>query len=60
MRDFKFSKLDPNEVNEKLKEVSEKPNRAALVDSALGFILRKADADEYWYVYAPENNTFFF
>ena len=56
---FKLSKLDPNEINEKLKEVFEKLNCAAKVNLALGFILRNVDTDEYRYFYAHENNTFF-
>ena len=56
---FKLSKLDPNEINEKKKEVFEKLNCAAKVNLALGFILRNVDIDEYRYFYAHENNTFF-
>ena len=56
---FKLSKLDPNEINEKLKEVFEKLNCAAKVNLALGFILRNVDTDEYRYFYAHEKNTFF-
>ena len=56
---FNLSKLDPNEINEKLKEVFEKLNCAAKVNLALGFILRNVDTDEYRYFYAHENNTFF-
>ena len=56
---FKLSNLDPNEINEKLKEVFEKLNCAAKVNLALGFILRNLDTDEYRYFYAHENNTFF-
>ena len=56
---FKLSKLDPNEINDKLKEVFEKENCAAKVNLALGFILRNVDTDEYRYFYAHENNTFF-
>ena len=56
---FKLSKLDPHEINKKLKEVFEKINCAAKVNLALGFILRNVDTDEYLYLYAHENNTFF-
>ena len=56
---FKLSKLDPNEINEKLKEVFEKLNFGAKVNLALGFILRNVDTNEYRYFYAHENNTFF-
>ena len=56
---FKLSKLDHNEVNEKLKSVFEKLFCAAKVNLAFGFILRKMDSDEYRYFYAHENNTFF-
>ena len=56
---FKFSKLDPNEINEKLKEVFEKLSCAAKVTMALGFILRNVNTDKYRYFYAHENNTFF-
>ena len=56
---FKLSKLDPNEINEKLKEVLEKLNCAVKVNLALGFILRKVDTDEHRYFCAHENNTFF-
>ena len=38
---FKLSKLDPDEINKKLKEVFEKLNCAAKINLALGFILRK-------------------
>ena len=44
---FKLSKLDPNEINDKLKEVLEKLNCAAKVNLAFGFILRNVDTDEY-------------
>ena len=54
---FKLSKLDPNEINEKLKKVFDNLNCAAKVNLALGFILRNVDTDEYRYFY--ENNTFF-
>ena len=56
---FKLSRLDPNQINEKLKEVFEKLNCAAKVNMALGFILSNVDTDEYRYFYAHENNTFF-
>ena len=56
---FKLSKLDPHEINKKLKEVFEKLNCAAKVNLALGLILRNVDTDEYRYFYAHENNTFF-
>ena len=56
---FKLSKLDPNEINEKLKEAFAKLNCAAEVNLALGFILRNVGTDEYRYFYAHENNTFF-
>ena len=56
---FKLSNLDPNEINEKLKEIFEKLNCAAKVNLALGFILRNVDTDEYRYFYAHENNIFF-
>ena len=56
---FKLSKLDPHEINKKLKEVFEKLNCAAKVNLALGFISRNVDTDEYRYFYAHENNTFF-
>ena len=59
MFNFKLSKLDPNEINEKLKEVFEKLICAAKVNLALGFILRNVDTDEYRCFYAHENNTFF-
>ena len=49
--------LDPNEINEKLKEVFETLNCAAKVNLALGFILRNVDTDKYRYFYAHENNT---
>ena len=56
---FKLAKLDPIEINEKLKEVFEKFNCAAKINLSLGFIFRNVDADEYRYFYAHENNTFF-
>ena len=56
---FKLSKLDPSENNEKLKEVFEKLNCAAKINLSLRFILRNADTDEYRYLYAHEKNTFF-
>ena len=56
---FKLSRLDPSEINEKLKEVFEKFNCAAKINLSLGFILRNVDTDEYRYFYAHENNTFF-
>ena len=56
---FKLSKLDPSEINEKLKQVFEKLICAAKVNLYLGFILRNVDTDEYRYFYAHENNTFF-
>ena len=36
---FKLSRLDPSEINEKLKEVFEKLNCAAKINLSLGFIL---------------------
>ena len=54
---FKLSKLDPNEINEKLKEIFAKLNCADKVNLALGFILRNVDTDEYRYLFAHENNT---
>ena len=59
MFNFKLSKLDPHEINNKLKEVFEKLNCAAKVNLALRFILRNLDTDEYRYFYAHEKNTFF-
>ena len=59
MFNFKLSKLDPNEIKEKLKEVFEKLNCAAKLNLALGFILRNVDTDEYRYFYAHENKVFF-
>ena len=56
---FKLSRLDPNEINEKLKEVFEELNCAAKINLTLGFILRNVDTDENRYFYAHENNTFF-
>ena len=56
---IKLYKLDPNEINEKLREFLEKLNCAVKVNIALGFILRNVDTDEYRYFYAHENNTFF-
>ena len=56
---FKLSKLDPSEINEKLKEVFEKFNCAAKINLSLEFILRNVDTDEYRYFYAHEKNTFF-
>ena len=56
---FRLSKLDPSEINEKLKEVFEKLNCAAKISLSLGFILRNVDTDQYRYFYAHENNTFF-
>ena len=56
---FKLSKLNPHEINKKLKEVFEKLNCAAKVNLALRFILRNVDTDEYRYFYPHENNTFF-
>ena len=56
---FKLSKLNPSEINEKLKEVFEKLNCAAKTNFSLGFILRNVDTDEYRYFYGHENNTFF-
>ena len=56
---FKLSKLDPSEINEKLEEVFKKLNCAAKINLSLGFILRNVDTDEYRYFYAHENNTFF-
>ena len=56
---FKLTKLDPHEINEKLNEVFEKLNCAATVNLALGFILRDVNTDEYRYFYAHYNNTFF-
>ena len=44
---FKLCKLDPNEINEILKETFEKLNCAAKLNMALGFILRNLDTDEY-------------
>ena len=55
---FNLSKLDPHEINKKLKEVFEKLNCAAKVNLALGFILRNVDTEEYRYFHAHENNTF--
>ena len=55
---FKLCKLEPNEINEKIKEVFEKLKCAAKINIALGFILRNVDTDEYRYFYAHENNTF--
>ena len=49
---FKLYKLDPNEINDKLKEVFKKLNCAAKVNLALGFILRNVDTDKYRYFYA--------
>ena len=46
---FKLSKLDPNEINEKLKEDFEKLNCAAKVNMTLEFILRNVDTVEYRY-----------
>ena len=40
---FKLSRLDPHEINKKLKEAFEKVNCAAKVNLALGFILRNVD-----------------
>ena len=56
---FKLSRLDPSEINEKLKEVFEKLNCAAKINLSLRFILRNVDTDEYRYFYAHENNPFF-
>ena len=42
---FKLSKLDPNEINDNVKEVFEKLNCAAKVNLALGFILHNVDTD---------------
>ena len=56
---FKLSKLDPNEINNKLRENFEKLNCAAKVNLALGFILCNVDTDKYRYFYAHEKNTFF-
>ena len=44
---FKMSKLDPSEINEKLKEVFEKLNCAAKINLSLGFFSRNVDTDEY-------------
>ena len=44
---FKLYKLDPNEINDKLKEVFEKLNCSAKVNLALGFILSNVETDEY-------------
>ena len=59
MFNSRLSKLDLNEINEKLKEVFEKLNCAAKVNLALGFILRSVDTEEYRYFFAHENNTLF-
>ena len=56
---FKLSKLDPHEINKKLKEVFENFNCAAKFKLALGFILRNVDTDKYRYFYAHVNNTCF-
>ena len=56
---FKLSKLDPSEINARLKKVFVKLNCAAKRNLALGFILRNVDTIEYRYFYAHENNTFF-
>ena len=56
---FKLSKLDPNEINDKREEVFEKLNCAAKLNPALELILRNVDTDEYRYFYAHENNSFF-
>ena len=56
---FKLSKLNPHEINKKLKELFEKFNCAAIVNLALGYILRNVDTDEYRYFYAHKNNAFF-
>ena len=55
---FKLSKLNPNEINDKLKEVFEKLNCAAKVNIALRFSLRNVDTDDYRYFYAPEKSHF--
>ena len=56
MFNFRLSKLDPNAIDDKLKEVFEKKNCAAKLNLALGFILRNVDTEEYRYFYAHENN----
>ena len=56
---FKLSKLDHSEINEKLREVFEKLNCAAKINLFLGFILQNVDTDEYRYFYAHEKNNFF-
>ena len=43
---FKLSKLDPSEINEKLKEVFEKFNCVAKTNLSFGFILRSVATDE--------------
>ena len=58
MFNFKLCKLNPNEINEKLKEVFEKLSCAAKVNLAHGFFLCNVDTDDYRYFYAHENNTF--
>ena len=59
MFNFKLSKLNPNEIKEKLKEIFEKLNCAAKVNLALGFIFRNVDTGEYRYFYTHENKTYF-
>ena len=44
---FKLSKLDLREINEKLNEVFEKLNCVAKINLSPGFILRNVDTDEY-------------
>ena len=56
MFNFKLSKLDPLEINEKLKEVFEKLNCAAKVKLALEFILRNVDRDESILLRSREQN----
>ena len=55
---FKLSKLDPSEMNKKLKEVFEKRNCAAKIDLSLGYIT-KCGHRRLPRFYAHENNTVF-
>ena len=56
---FKLDKLDPNEINSKLKVVYEKLTCAAKINIALGFLLRNVEDGMYRYFYPHENNTLF-
>ena len=49
-----MSKLDTKIISEKLEEVINKPDSAAKINIALGFVLRNIETGEYQYFYAHE------